>query len=227
MSEPPIQLDWDSIDTVLLDMDGTLLDLHFDFYFWTVHLPKKYSQMHNTDLLEATEYIASRLAEKQGQLEWYCTDYWSNQFQLNIIQAQQEVKQLIIERDQVINFLQQLGKMHKQRIIITNSDRPSIQLKFANCRIQPLLDQVISSHDYSAAKEHQKFWHHLQKNIAFNPQATLFIDDSEAVLDSANQYGIKHLLSIKQPISSQLREADSQYPMIDQFSTLIGNQSNG
>ena len=28
-------VDWDSIDTVLLDMDGTLLDLHFDNYFWT------------------------------------------------------------------------------------------------------------------------------------------------------------------------------------------------
>ena len=227
MSKLPIQLDWDSIDTVLLDMDGTLLDLHFDFYFWTVHLPKKYSQVHNADLQDVSEFIATRLAEKQGQLEWYCTDYWSDQFQLNIIQAQEEVRQLINERNEVIHFLQQLGNMHKQRILITNSDRPSIKLKFANSQIQPLLDQVISSHDYRVAKEHQKFWHQLQQNIDFNPQTTLFIDDSEPVLDSAHQYGIKHLLSIEQPISSQLRETDSKYPMIDEFSVLIGNQTNG
>jgi putative hydrolase of the HAD superfamily len=97
--------------------------------------------------------------------------------------------------------------MQKKRILITNSDRPSIQLKFANCKIEPLLDEVISSHDYQAAKEQQKFWHSLQGNIDFNPDTTVFIDDSEAVLDSAQQFGIKHLLSIKEPISSQLRRS--------------------
>ncbi len=30
-------LDWDSIDTVLVDMDGTLLDLNFDNVFWREH----------------------------------------------------------------------------------------------------------------------------------------------------------------------------------------------
>ena len=32
--------DWQEIDTVLLDMDGTLLDLHYDNYFWLTHIPK-------------------------------------------------------------------------------------------------------------------------------------------------------------------------------------------
>lgn len=227
MSNLPVQLDWDSIDTVLLDMDGTLLDLYFDFYFWTVHLPQKYNQIHKGNLQQTTDNIASRLAAKQGQLEWYCTDYWSQQFNLNIIQAQTEVKHLIKERPQVLGFLQSLGKKQKNRVLITNSDRPSIELKFANSAIEPLLDRVISSHDYRAAKEDQQFWHHLQNNLDFNPQTTLFIDDSESVLDSAQQYGIKHLLSIKQPISNQPREDISKYPMIDDFTSLIGDQTNG
>ena len=208
-------------------MDGTLLDLHFDFYFWTQHLPQKYSQIHNADINEVTDYIAHRLAEKQGQLEWYCTDYWSQQFELNIIAAQTEVQNLIRERAQVIEFLNQLGAMQKKRILITNSDRPSIQLKFANCKIEPLLDVVISSHDYQAPKEQQKFWHSLQGNIDFNPDTTVFIDDSEAVLDSAQQFGIKHLLSIKEPISSQLRQADSKYPMVENYLALFTENSNG
>ena len=227
MSNLPIQLDWDSIDTVLLDMDGTLLDLHFDFYFWTQHLPQKYSQIHNADINEVTDYIAHRLAEKQGQLEWYCTDYWSQQFELNIIAAQTEVQNLIRERAQVIELLNQLGAMQKERILITNSDRPSIKLKFANCALEPLLDQVISSHDYQVAKEQQQFWHQLQTHIDFNPETALFIDDSEAVLDSAQQFGIKQLLSIKQPISSQLREVDSKYPMVENFLALFTGNTHG
>jgi HAD superfamily hydrolase (TIGR01509 family) len=227
LSYLPIQLNWDSIDTVLLDMDGTLLDLNFDFYFWTKHLPQKYSQIHNANIDEVTNYIANRLAEKQGQLEWYCTDYWSQQFQLDIIAAQTEVKHLIRERAQVTEFLNKLGEIHKKRILITNSDRPSIELKFANCAIEPLLDQVISSHDYTVAKEQQKFWHQLQSHIDFNPETALFIDDSETVLDSAQKFGIKQLLSIKQPISTQLRQEDSKYPMVENFLPLFAENTHG
>ena len=227
MSSQPINLDWDSIDKVLLDMDGTLLDLHFDYYFWTQHLPEKYNQIQNGDIQQTILYIANRLAEKQGQLEWYCTNYWSEQFGLNIIQAQADVKHLIQERPQVIEFLESLGRKQKNRVLITNSDRPSIELKFANSAIEPLLDQVISSHDYRAAKEDQQFWYELQKNLDFDPATTLFIDDSESVLNAAHQFGIKHLLSIKQPISTQPREDISQFPMIDDFMSLIGDQPHG
>ena len=167
------------------------------------------------------------MAEKQGQLEWYCTDYWSRQFGLNIIQAQAEVKHLIQERPRVIEFLECLGKKQKNRVLITNSDRPSIELKFAHCAIEPLLDQVISSHDYRAAKEDQQFWYELQKNLDFDPATTLFIDDSESVLNAAHQFGIKHLLSIKRPISTQPREDISQFPMIDDFMSVLGKQTHG
>ena len=227
MSSQPINLDWGSIDTVLLDMDGTLLDLHFDYYFWTQHLPEKYNQIQNGDIQQTTLFIANRLAEKQGQLEWYCTDYWSKQFGLNIIQTQAEVKHLIQERPQVIEFLESLGRKQKNRVLITNSDRPSIELKFTNSAIEPLLDQVISSHDYKAAKEDQQFWHQLQNNLDFDTNTTLFIDDSEPVLNAAHQFGIKHLLSIKQPISSQPREDISQFPMIDDFMSLLDEQTHG
>lgn len=227
MTYQPINIDWDSIDTVLLDMDGTLLDLHFDFYFWIQYLPQKYSQVHNADLDEVTRYIASRLEQKQGQLEWYSTNYWSDQFQLSIIDLQRELKHLIAERPQVLAFLRQLGAMKKNLVLITNSDRPSIDLKFAHSAIEPLLDKVISSHDYSLPKEQQAFWHHLQADIDFNPNTALFIDDSEAVLDSAQKFGIKHLLSIKQPISTQIRENDSKYPMIENFLPLLTDSQDG
>ena len=36
-------IDWEHIDTVLLDMDGVLLDLRFDNWFWLEHVPAQYA----------------------------------------------------------------------------------------------------------------------------------------------------------------------------------------
>jgi hypothetical protein len=124
-------VDWDSIDTVLLDMDGTLLDLHFDNYFWTQHLPKRYSEMLAVPLHEINADIAIRLQQKQGTLAWYCTDYWSREFALDIIAIKSEIKHLICERPQVLKFLEKIGAMGKRRVLVTNADRASIALKFS------------------------------------------------------------------------------------------------
>ena len=86
---------------------------------------------------------------------------------------------------------------------------------------------MISSHDYQVAKEQQEFWHQLQSHIDFNPETALFLDDSETVLDSAQQFGIKQLLSIKQPISTQLRQEDSKYPMVENFLPLFAENAHG
>ena len=37
-------INWPQIDTVFLDMDGTLLDLHFDNHFWREHMPRRYAE---------------------------------------------------------------------------------------------------------------------------------------------------------------------------------------
>ena len=46
-------LNWSDIHTVLLDMDGTLLDLHFDNHFWLEHFPARYSEQHGIIVEEA------------------------------------------------------------------------------------------------------------------------------------------------------------------------------
>ncbi len=35
---------WQEITWVLLDMDGTLLDKHFDDYFWETLVPQEYAR---------------------------------------------------------------------------------------------------------------------------------------------------------------------------------------
>ncbi|MEG2436425.1 MAG: hypothetical protein RSB47_08860, partial [Ruthenibacterium sp.] len=51
---------WQEIETVLLDMDGTLLDLEFDSYFWLNLVPQTLSERRGITLDEVKAELASR-----------------------------------------------------------------------------------------------------------------------------------------------------------------------
>ena len=41
---------WNKINTVLLDMDGTLLDLNFDNHFWLEFVPARFAEANNLSI---------------------------------------------------------------------------------------------------------------------------------------------------------------------------------
>jgi|TARA_B110000305_G_scaffold117749_1_gene132218 putative hydrolase of the HAD superfamily len=214
-------LNWADIDTVLLDMDGTLLDLHFDNFFWLNHLPDYYAAKFPGKEQLARDTLTRQLSEKQGTLEWYCTKFWSDELDLDIIALKKQIGHLINERPQSLLFLEALGRQHKRRVLVTNAHPDSITIKFSATRIEPLLDQVISSHDYGYPKESPKFWNALQKHSPFNPAKTLFIDDSIAVLNAAKNYGIAHILCIDKPDSTRSPSPCAEFPSISHFDELL------
>ena len=218
-------IDWHNIDTVLLDMDGTLLDLHFDNYFWLEHLPKRYSQQSERDESQVRAELQQHMTARQGTLNWYCTDFWSEELNVDIVHLKREILHLVNERPQVVDFLRVLGEMGKDRILVTNAHRDSVNIKFSVTVIEPLLDRVISSHDYGWPKEDQNFWRALQLNMPFDPARTLFIDDSEPVLLSAEKYGIAHLLCIAQPDSQQPDKLVKRFPVIEAFDQIVNLES--
>lgn len=214
-------IDWRAIDTVLLDMDGTLLDLHFDNYFWLTHLPARYAQHHGLCPDEASQKLHQLFHETRGTLNWYCLDFWTRNLEVNIRQLKEEVQHLIAERPHVMQFLRALQAADKQRILITNAHRESLDLKLAVTGIERELDKIISSHDYGYPKEDQQFWHTLAEHVQFNPSTTLFIDDSLAVLGAAERYGIKHLCAIRQPDSKKGAIDTLHFPAINHFDDLL------
>ena len=218
-----MKIDWNNIDTVLLDMDGTLLDLHFDNFFWLTHLPKRYAEHHNICPDKATNELLNRFKEKRGTLDWYCLEYWSKELSVNIRQLKEEISHLIQERPYVQKFLQQLGDNGKQRILITNAHPQSLELKLAATGISTLLDHIYTSHQFNQPKESQKFWHALAQQQYFDPAKTLFIDDSIDVLRSAQQYGIGHLLGISQPDSRQPSRPVDGFTVITHFDEILPN----
>lgn len=214
-------INWNAIDTVLLDMDGTLLDLHFDNYFWQHYLPRRYAEHHQIEEQQAITELYQRFEEKRATIDWYCTDYWSAQLAVDIAQLKREVRHLIAIRPNVIEFLNYVGQYVGKRVLITNAHRHSLNLKLEVTSLDTHLDTLISAHDYGVPKEHDQFWHQLQAQIGFDPARTVFIDDTESMLHAANHYGIQHLYCISQPDSTMAPRRDLAFPAIDKFTQLL------
>lgn len=196
-------IDWTSIDTVLLDMDGTLLDLNFDLHFWLEYLPLVYANKHNLGHQQSKDKIRPMLEAEQGKLHWYCLDYWQKVLELDIVKLKQDVSYLIQIHPFVLEFLAQ-AKQHKKKIyLVTNAHRKTIQLKMKVTNLEHYFDDIISSHDYNVAKEEQGFWQQLEKAIDLDKQKSIFFDDSLSVLNSAKKFGIGTIIAISKP-SSQI-----------------------
>ena len=204
-------LAWDNIDTVLLDMDGTLLDLHFDNHFWLTHLPKRLAQISQRQPADVEAFLYQQYQNLKGTLNWYCLDYWSDTLQVDIVSLKHEITERIAYRPMVKPFLQRLQQLGKQVLIVTNAHRDSFNLKHEHTQIGDWVNGVISSHDYKTPKEQQAFWQQLQQAHPFDPQTSLLIDDSLAVLRSAKTFGIHHLRGVYQPDSQQAGN------MLDEF----------
>lgn len=214
-------IDWHTIDTVLLDMDGTLLDLHFDNYFWLTHLPMRYAEFHGIDIEEAKQFLMQHIQSFQGSLQWYCLDHWSELVQMDVPALKREVQHKIKIRPYAQDFLSCLRQLKKKLILITNAHPKGLVLKLDITHIDRWLDLVISSHEFQLPKEDIRFWHELQAREHFVPARTIFIDDTPRVLESAQAFGIKHLVCINQPDSQKPPVASQKFLDICHFDEIM------
>lgn len=217
-----IPIDWQSIQTVFLDMDGTLLDLHFDNHFWLEHMPKRFAEKNDVSYAQACETLMQHSDATQGSLNWYCLDHWSKTFEMDVVALKHEVSDKISIRKNVIEFLSHLQKIEKRVVLLTNAHSKSVNLKFGYVDIKQYFNEIITSHDIGLAKEEAGFWEALLQQENFDKDQSLFIDDNYDVLDNAKKYGVKHLLTISQPDSKKPIKHNPSYVAIDDYQQLIG-----
>ena len=216
-----IHLPWQEIENVFLDMDGTLLDLHFDDHFWQDYLPRQYANKHGLDFIAALAELQPRFKAKEGSLQWYCIEHWSRELDMDVAALKKEIKHLIGIHDGVIKFLNTMRQMGKKVLLVTNAPHPVIELKLDHTGLHNYLDSIISSHDLGAPKEDQQFWLKFQAQEKFNKQHCLFVDDSLAVLNSAQRFGIKYIVAIAKPSSQRSAQVFSGFPMLKHFEDLL------
>lgn len=214
-------IDWENIDSVFLDMDGTLLDLNFDNHFWQVFVPVRYAERHGLPLDQALSQLQPRFRAMEGRLEWYCLDYWTQELGLDIAGMKQEIAGLISVLPHVVEFLEAVRASGRQMALVTNAHPKSLGLKLEKTGIQQFFDAIVSSHAIGLPKEEPRFWRELQARTAFQPTRCLLVDDSLPVLRSAQVFGIRWLVAVKRHDSTRPARKIAEFPAIDDFREIM------
>ncbi len=212
---------WEDIDTVLLDMDGTLLDKHFDDYFWEQYVPEHYSLLHDIPVEDAKEELLGRYLKVEDTLDWADLNYWSHELSLDLPALKQRINHLIGVHPYVIEFLEFCLTLRKKLYLITNAHSGTLKIKLERTSIGPWFDRVICAEEIGVAKESVEFWQRLEDKLGFDKTRTLLADDTEKVLKSAENYGMKNLIYVAKPSSRKQVCYSAHYPAIDFFKELI------
>lgn len=186
----------------MLDMDGTLLDLRFDTWFWTELLPSHYGKRHGLSRDEVVRRLSPEFEARRGTLEWYCLDFWARHLEMDLQGLKHNAASEIRFLPGVTTFLTRLRAMGKRRVLVTNAHTGILKLKLACTGLASYFDVIYTSHDFGMPKEAQGFWERLNAVEPFDRSTSLFVDDSPAVLQTAHDYGIRHVVGISKPDSA-------------------------
>jgi GMP/IMP 5'-nucleotidase len=207
--------DWQSIDTVLLDMDGTLLDLGFDNHFWGELLPRRYAESRGVSVDEAHRLMRPIFESTEGTLDWYCVNYWSRALSLDIVTLKRATRHQIDWLPDSRDFLARVRAAKRRLVLVTNAHPEIFAIKDAHLGIRSRFDAVYTSHEFGEPKESAIFWPRLAAREAFDPSRTLFADDSPAVLRAAGAHGIRWLYAVRRPSQRAPIRAPIEYPGIE------------
>ncbi len=212
---------WSDIDTVLLDMDGTLLDKYFDDYFWEEYIPKIFAEENNLQPEEARKILLTRYLRVENTLQWTDLDYWSDQLGLDIPELKCKVDHLIQVHPYVVDFLKFLIDSGKQVHLVTNAHSKTLAIKMAKTTIGPWFSKIVCAEEVGEAKEQPIFWTKLEKIIRFDKTRTLLADDTAKVLRSAMTYGMQELIYVARPSSRTPITYSDEFPSIVYFKELM------
>jgi HAD superfamily hydrolase (TIGR01509 family) len=187
---------WDAVDWVILDMDGTILDLAYDNYFWRELVPERYAERNQLSLQEAR----------------YCTDYWSRVTGINMAELKREIRHLIGPLDGAVDFLHAVRDSGRHLWLATNAHRDSWSLKLEQTGLTELFDLIVCSHDFDAPKEDPLFWQRFMARHPFTRERALFVDDSLPVLRAARDFGIGQVVAISHPDTTQPLRVVDEFP---------------
>jgi putative hydrolase of the HAD superfamily len=193
--------DWTAIDTVLLDMDGTLLDLGYDKRFWGEQLPRRVAESRGIAVEEAERLMRPIFESTAGTLDWYCVEYWSRALSLDILAMKRANRHEIDWLPEAREFLARLRASGKRVVLVTNAHPEILAIKDAHLGVRRRFDAVYSSHEFGEPKENAAFWPRLAARERFDPARTLFADDNAAVLDAARGHGIRWVYAVRRPVN--------------------------
>ena len=215
------EVPWSDIDTVLLDLDGTLLDLHYDNYFFGHYLPTHLATVRGVPVEQVRDEFTARCRAVEGTLAWYCLDYWEHELDIELAPLKRAVADRVNWRPHAPAFLADLAAAGKRRVLATNAHPGSLAIKAERIAFGDHLEASHSAHELGAPKEHSRFWSDLQRREDFDPARTLFVDDNPRVLAAARDWGVRHVLGVSRPDSQRPANALTGFRAVADFDQLL------
>jgi putative hydrolase of the HAD superfamily len=208
-------------ETLMLDMDGTVLDLAYDNYMWMQHVPEQFAAANGLEPEVARDALYARFKAMHGRLEWYCLDHWSDDLGLDIAKLHRDENHRIGYLPGAESFLRTVRAMDIRIIMVTNSHMDTLTIKDEVTGISDHFDEIYTSHAFGHAKETQEFWHALADEEDFDPETTLFVDDTARVLRSAAEYGVSMLLQVTHPDTTSPPRKKSEFAGVAGVANLL------
>ena len=213
--------DWDCVNDVLLDMDGTLLDRHFDNVFFNEELPKRFAAKHGLPLDQARETLFGHYRAVEGKLAWADLDYWTQTLDIDTVAVTHELRHMIEYHHDAVEFLRYLRSQGKRLTLVTNAHGSSLEIKAVRTGIDQYMDLIVTASEVGSLKMHAEFWSGCQRIVGFDPSRSLYIDDDEASLGAAQQYGVGYLYHRSKSSSRLPPERSTRFLSIESFRELM------
>jgi GMP/IMP 5'-nucleotidase len=214
-------LNWNEIDDVLLDMDGTLLDRHFDNLFFEDELPRRYAALQGMTFEAARDLLMAMYRSVEGELAWTDLHYWTNRIGIDVVVMTKELDHLIAFLPGAEEFLRNLRRMGKRVTIVTNAHESGVAIKTARTGVDRYVDRVVNAFEVGYLKMRPEYWPNCQRLVGFEPKRSLYIDDDEGCLVAAKGFGVAHLLHSAKSSSELAPAYSSNFTSIEHFSVLM------
>jgi HAD superfamily hydrolase (TIGR01509 family) len=212
--------DWSRIDTVLLDLDGTLLDQAYDNHIWRDLVPQRFAVAKGLEMNAAYAEVARRFAARSHTLDWYCIEYWTRDLGVDIGALHREVRSHVAWLPGAREFLERMRAAGKRLLLLTNSHPIALAVKHEETGVLDYLDGAVTSHDFGHAKEHAQFWTAATAHFGFDPARALFADDNSKMLDAARGAGIRWVYGVRHWDSRGSRREHADHAAVDAVADL-------
>ena len=217
----PHAFDWSHVDDVLLDMDGTLLDRHFDNFFFEEELPRRYAALRGLAFEEARTRLTTMYRSVEGELDWTDLHYWTRRIGIDVVALTKEFDHLINFLPDAEGFLRHLCRLGKRVTILTNAHQSGVDIKVAKTHVDQHVDRIVTAFEVGYLKMRHEYWPNCQLLLGFDPKRSLYIDDDEGCLAAAERFGIGHIYHSSKSSSQLPPESSSRFTSIAGFHVLM------
>ncbi len=143
----PPSFSWDGIDSVFLDMDGTLLDKYYDDYFWEHFVPEMYAAKNQVKITQARELLLETYRSVEDTLQWTDLDYWSDRLGLDIVALKKKIRHLINVHPHILDYFEYMHRIGKKLYLITNAHPKALEVKMEQVNIGRWFEQLVCSQE--------------------------------------------------------------------------------